>query len=124
MHFLANNQPRRTQDRVDLATFEQLPRVRAHKVLLADPVICDFGGVAALGSLFSDRFPICRSSIVFGVRIIVQSYDIVRELLGGPQTLLTNRPSENSMVCSNLCLRIMEYVCARTQSTNRSLALL
>ena len=29
------------------------------------------GSVAALGSLFSDRFPICSSSTVFSVRVIV-----------------------------------------------------
>ena len=29
------------------------------------------GSVAALGSLFSDRFPLCSSSIVVSVRVIV-----------------------------------------------------
>ena len=51
-----------------------------------------FGWVAALGSLFSDRFPMCSSSIVFSVRVIVwlfsllfcQPYEIFRELLGDP----------------------------------------
>ena len=48
---------------------------------------------APLGSLFSDRFPMCSSSIVFSVRVIVvclaycfvnQSNDILRELLHDP----------------------------------------
>ena len=49
---------------------------------------------AALGSLFSDRFPMCSSSIVFSVRVIVlvclaycfvsQSHEILRELLDDP----------------------------------------
>ena len=49
-----------------------------------------FGSVAALGSFFSDRFPMCSSSIVFSIRVIVclltycflnQSNEILRELL-------------------------------------------
>ena len=36
-----------------------------------------FGSVAALGSLFSDRFPMCSSSIVFSVRVIVCLFSLL-----------------------------------------------
>ena len=35
------------------------------------------GSVAALGSLFSDRFPMCSSSIVFSVRVIVCLFSLL-----------------------------------------------
>ena len=35
------------------------------------------GSVAALGSLFSNRFPMCSSSIVFSVRVIVCLFSLL-----------------------------------------------
>ena len=35
------------------------------------------GSAAALGSLFSDRFPMCSSSIVFSVRVIVCLFSLL-----------------------------------------------